>query len=128
MRPDLAISIFTKAALNNETLTIFGDGQKTRDFTYVDDIVNANLICMNRGNGVYNVGDGHSISIRELAEKIIEITGSESEINYRDPVKGDAENTLASSKKAWKELGWKPEINVEDGLERYSKWMLNSQL
>ncbi|MCQ1536886.1 SDR family oxidoreductase [Methanosarcina sp. KYL-1] len=127
MRPDLAISIFTKAALKNKPITIFGNGEKTRDFTHVDDIVRANLICMEKGSGVYNIGAGNSISINELARKIIEINKSKSTIFYADPVKGDAEHTLASSEKAWKELGWKPEVTVKEGLERYAKWMSNSR-
>ncbi len=127
MRPDLAINIFTKAALKNEPITIFGDGKKTRDFTYVDDIVRANLVCMEKGSGVYNIGAGNSISINDLARKIIEINESKSEIVYSDSVKGDAEHTLASSEKALKELAWKPEITVEEGLERYAKWMSNFQ-
>lgn len=125
MRPDLAISIFTKAALKNETINIFGDGEKTRDFTCIDDIVRANLICMKKGRGIYNIGGGHSISINELASKIIEINESSSEIVYTDSVKGDAEHTLSSSDKAWGEIGWKPEISVEDGLLRYAEWMSN---
>jgi UDP-glucose 4-epimerase len=127
MRPDLAISIFTKAALKNEPITVFGDGEKTRDFTFIDDIVKANIICMKKGSGVYNIGGGHSISINELASKIIEINESASEIIYTDSMKGDAEHTLSSSNKAWKEIGWKPEITVEDGLQQYADWMSNSQ-
>jgi len=128
MRPDLAISIFTKAALKDETITIFGNGGKTRDFTCVEDIVRANLICMKKGSGVYNIGSGHSITIDELASKIIEINESKSEVVYTDSMKGDAEHTLSSSEKAWKEIGWKPEVTIEDGLERYAKWISNSQL
>lgn len=128
MRPDLAISIFTKAALKNETILIFGDGEKTRDFTCIDDIVKANLICMKKGSGVYNIGSGHSITINELASKIIEINESESEIVHTNSMKGDAEHTLSSSKKAWKEIGWKPKVTIEDGLERYARWISNFQL
>ncbi|MHC1755221.1 MAG: SDR family oxidoreductase [Methanosarcina sp.] len=128
MRPDLAISIFTKAALKNETILIFGDGEKTRDFTCIDDIVQANLICMKKGSGVYNIGSGHSITINELASKVIEINESESEIVHTNSMKGDAEHTLSSSKKAWKEIGWKPEVTIEDGLERYARWISNFQL
>ncbi len=76
LRPDLAIHLFTRQALKNEPLTIFGTGDKTRDFTYIDDIVDANLISLTKGNGVYNIGGGHRVSIQELAEKIIEITRS----------------------------------------------------
>lgn len=126
MRPDLAISIFTKAAQKNESITIFGDGEKTRDFTFIDDIVRANLICMKKGRSVYNIGGGHSISINDLASKIIEINESRSEIVHTDSVKGDAEHTLSSSEKAWREISWKPEITVEDGLLKYSEWMSNS--
>jgi UDP-glucose 4-epimerase len=127
MRPDLAISIFTKAALNNDPIHIFGDGSKTRDFTYIDDIVEANMLCINKGAGVYNIGGGHSISINELASKIIEINNSKSEIIHTDSVRGDAEHTLASSKKAENEIGWKPKTTIETGLRRYAEWVSNSQ-
>ncbi|MEZ5335194.1 MAG: SDR family oxidoreductase [Methanolobus sp.] len=127
MRPDLAISIFTRAALNNDPLNIFGDGNKTRDFTYIDDIVKANMLCIRKGTGVYNIGGGHSISINELAAKIIEINDSSSDIIHTDSVKGDAEHTLASSAKAENEIGWKPKINIETGLRRYAEWVLKSQ-
>ncbi|PAV11739.1 UDP-glucose 4-epimerase [Methanosarcina spelaei] len=125
IRPDLAISIFTRSALKNETINIFGNGEKTRDFTYIDDIIEANLICMKKGEGVYNIGGGHSISINELAQKIIEINDSKSEVAYTCPVKGDAEHTLASYEKAWNEIGWKPKIEIDQGLEMYSNWFIN---
>jgi UDP-glucose 4-epimerase len=127
MRPDLAINIFTKAALKNEPITIFGNGNKTRDFTYVDDIVAANILCIDRGSGVYNIGGGHSISINELASKIIEINKSKSEIIHIDKVKGDVEHTLANSQKAENEIGWKPETTIETGLRRYAEWTSKSQ-
>ncbi|WP_269849777.1 GDP-mannose 4,6-dehydratase [Methanosarcina horonobensis] len=102
--------------------------RKTRDFTCIDDIVRANLICMKKGSGVYNIGSGHSVAINELVSKIIEISESESEIVYTDSVIGDAEHTLSSYEKAWKEIGWKPEISIDKGLERYAEWILSSQL
>jgi UDP-glucose 4-epimerase len=128
MRPDLAISIFTKHALNNEPLTIFGDGGKTRDFTYVDDIVNANFLAMETGKGVYNIGGGHCVSIQALSETIIRITRSLSEIRYADEMKGDAEHTFADTEKAKSDLGWIPKISLEDGLRRYAGWLSSSQL
>ena len=128
MRPDLAISIFTKHALNNEPLTIFGDGGKTRDFTYVDDIVNANFLAMETGKGVYNIGGGHCVSIQALSETIIRITRSLSEIRYADEMKGDAEHTFADTEKAKSDLGWIPKISLEDGLRRYACWLSSSQL
>lgn len=127
MRPDLAISIFTRAALNNEPINIFGDGSKTRDFTYIDDIVNANMLCIEKGSGVYNIGGGHSVSINELASKIIEINDSKSEIIHTANMKGDAEHTLASSAKAGREIGWKPETSIETGLKKYARWVSGSE-
>jgi UDP-glucose 4-epimerase len=122
MRPDLAINIFNRKALNNEPIEIFGDGEKTRDFTYIDNIVDANMLAMKDGSDVYNIGGGERVSISELAEKIVAIVGSESEIIYGEPVKGDAEHTWADVSKARRELGYKPKIGLEDGLKRYVQW------
>lgn len=123
MRPDLAINIFTRKALNNEPIEIFGDGEKTRDFTYIDNIVKANMLAMKRGSGVYNIGSGQRVSINEIAEKIVTIVGSESEIIYSEAVKGDAEHTWANVSKARKELGYMPVIGLDEGLKRYVQWL-----
>lgn len=126
MRPDLAINIFTKKALNNETIEIFGDGSKTRDFTFIDNIVDANISAMKNGIGEYNIGGGERISIRELAEKIVSITGSESEIIYSESMKGDAEHTWSDVSKASGDLGYSPKIGLEEGLKRYVQWYSDS--
>jgi UDP-glucose 4-epimerase len=128
MRPDLAINIFMHNALKNNPITIFGDGTKTRDFTYIDDILDANIMAMKKGTGVYNIGGGNHISIQNLVEKIITITKSSSKIIYQDAVKGDAEQTSANIQKAERELGWKPKKTIDEGLERYKKWIQKSQL
>ena len=122
MRPDLAINIFTGKALNNEPIEIFGDGEKTRDFTFIDNIIDGNLRAMERGNGVYNIGGGERVSINGLAEKIVKILGSESEIIYGESVKGDAEHTWSDVSKARRELGYKPEVGLDEGLRRYVEW------
>jgi len=120
MRPDLAISIFTKKALKNKTIEIFGSGEKTRDFTYIDDVVEANIKAMKKGDGeAYNIGSGNRISINELANKIVEITNSKSNIIRTDPRKGDAEHTLADINKAKRELNWAPKVNIDEGLKRF---------
>lgn len=123
MRPDLAISIFTKKALANEPIEIFGDGTKTRDFTCIDDVVEANMLAMHRGSGGFNIGGGHRISINDLAESIIRVNNSSSRITYAPPVKGDAEHTFADTKKAERELGWRPKVSLEEGLQRYAAWI-----
>ncbi|MDX8549507.1 SDR family oxidoreductase [Methanospirillum sp. J.3.6.1-F.2.7.3] len=123
MRPDLAISIFTRAALDNKPIQIFGDGTKTRDFTYIDDVVDANIRAIKKGSGVYNIGGGHHISILDLAHEIINVNDSSSAIEYYPPVKGDAEHTYAETKKAQCELGWKANTSIYDGLKKYASWV-----
>ena len=127
MRPDLAIHIFTTQALKNEPLIIFGTGDRTRDFTYIDDITDANMMSLTNGNGVYNIGGGHRISIRMLAEKIIEMTGSSSVIQHTDAKKGEAEHTCADILKAHRELGWKPKISLDQGIRKYIEWVTTHQ-
>ncbi len=123
MRPDLAISIFTQRALGNKTIQIFGDGTKTRDFTYIDDVIEANLLAMRQADsGVYNIGSGSRTSIGELARRIIEVTGARAKVVYANPQIGDAEHTWAKVDKAKQELGWEPQISLEQGLERFVDW------
>lgn len=120
MRPDLAISIFTRNALENETIEIFGTGSQTRDFTYIDDVVEATMKAIGKGDGeAYNIGSGKRISIIGLAELIIEITHSNSKIIHSKRKKGDAMHTWANIEKAKKELDWVPKIDIKEGLEKY---------
>jgi UDP-glucose 4-epimerase len=128
MRPDLAISIFTTKALKGEALEIYGDGAKTRDFTYISDAVEATLAALKKGEGTYNVGGGSRISIRRLAERIIRLTGSGSRIRYLPPIKGDAEHTMAGIAKAKRELRWTPRISLDEGLREFVAWKRRSLL
>lgn len=115
MRPDLAINIFTRKALHNEPIEIFGTGEKTRDCTYVDNIVEANMLAMKKGSG-------KRVTVNELAEKITALTNSSSKQIYSDAVKGDAEHTWSDISKAKKELGYNPKIVFDEGLLRYVEW------
>jgi UDP-glucose 4-epimerase len=128
MRPDLAISVFTKRALNNQNVEIFGSGDKTRDFTYIDDVVEANLLAIGNGVGeAYNIGSGTRISIKQLANEIIKAVASSSEIVYTSPQKGDTEHTWANVEKARKELGYSAQVELNQGLRRYVRWYKNTQ-
>ena len=122
MRPDLAISIFTGKMRNNEPITIFGDGEQTRDFTYIEDVVKANkrLLDINNADGkVMNIGSGNRISVNDLAKNLKEIIGSTSEINYAEVQKGDAEHTLADVGLAKELAGYEASINIVEGLEKF---------
>jgi len=123
MRPDLAINIFTHRALKNEDIEIFGDGKKTRDFTYITNIVDANMTVMDKGTGAYNIGSGERVSINELVEKIIRITDSSSKIIHSETVKGDAIHTWADISKAKKELEYEAKVPLDEGLKRYIDWV-----
>lgn len=125
MRPDLAISIFTGKMLKNEPVTIFGDGEKTRDFTYIVDVVWANkqLLTTRKADGtVMNIGGGSGISIINLAQHLKEITGSTSEIRFAESQKGDAEHTLADTKWAKELIGFEPVTPIRDGLRKFVEW------
>jgi len=120
-----AISIFTKNALQNKDIEIFGDGCKTRDFTYVSDIVEANLLLMNKkfSGDVFNIGRGEEITINELANAIIKLTGSKSKIKYLKDNKGDIVHECANTKKLEKTFNWKPRVSLEEGLKNFIEYL-----
>lgn len=97
-----AIPIFIDKALRNEPITIYGDGLQTRDFVYVKDVVSANirLATQSHLSGVFNIGSGDRISIRELADRIIRWTGSKSSIEFEPDRIGDIKHSLACVHKA----------------------------
>ena len=129
MRPDLAISIFTRKMMNGEPITIFGDGEKTRDFTYIDDIVDANTRLLDNkaiDGKVLNVGSGNRISVNDLVENLSAIIGTEFDIKYTKSQKGDAENTLADVNLAKELIGYEPDFAIEKGLEKFVEWFIEN--
>jgi len=125
MRPDLAIPIFTKSILNNESPVIFGDGEQTRDFTYIDDIVDANLklVKTNRVNGeVLNIGSGRRVTINYIIDTLKNLFNSNIKSKYADSIKGDAMHTLANIDKAKELIGYNPQTSIEAGLEKFVIW------
>lgn len=111
-----AVPIFINKALQNKPLTIYGDGLQTRDFIYVKDVVRANVLASKTGNETYNVALGHSTTILELAENIVEITNSRSEIQFLEERPGDIKHSQADVSK-FKKLGFEPNYNIQDALE-----------
>lgn len=115
-----AIPIFIYNALKNNDIIVYGDGEQTRDFVYIDDVVNANLLAAENPEaiGVYNVANGRTISINELAKKIIELTGSKSKIVYKETRAGDIKHSMADITTTKKELNFKPSTELNIGLEK----------
>lgn len=115
------ISIFRDQARADDPLTVEGDGTQTRDFVHVEDIVQANLLAAttDRTGEAFNIGTGTTITIRELAETIRDVTDSESDIVHVDPREGDIDHSQADITRARDVLGFEPEYSIEDGLEAY---------
>jgi UDP-glucose 4-epimerase len=111
-----AVPIFINKALQNQPIIIYGDGLQTRDFIYVKDVVKANILASKTGNETYNVALGHSTSILELAEKIIEITNSKSQIQFLEERPGDIKHSMANPSK-FNQLGFKPDYTIESALQ-----------
>jgi len=114
------VSNFIVQALNGDELTIYGDGSQTRSFCYVDDLIDGFLALMNTSNevtGPINLGNPDNRTILELAEKIIDLTGSNSKLSYKklpsdDPVRRQPDISLARTA-----LNWEPSIELDDGLK-----------
>ncbi len=111
-----AVPIFINKALRNEPITIYGDGSQTRDFIYVKDVVRANYMASEKGNGTFNVALGNSTSILELAHKIITLTNSKSEIKFLEERPGDIKHSRADVGK-FKKLGFTPKYSFDKALE-----------
>jgi len=122
-----AVPIFISKALNGENIIIHGDGEQTRDFIYVQDVVRANVLAATGNNltGTFNVACGDSISIKELANKIIELTGSNSKIEYAPLRAGDIRYSKADIEETKRALGFMPEYNIETGLGKTIEFFAN---
>jgi UDP-glucuronate decarboxylase len=114
------VSNFIVQALTGSNITIYGDGSQTRSFCYVDDLVEGIMRAMDKNgfSGPVNLGNPREMTIRELAEKVIAMTNSKSKIVYETLPKDDPTRRNPDISMATKELDWKPEISLEDGLQR----------
>lgn len=124
-RPDMAFHRFIRAMLAGEPLTIYGDGSQTRDFTYVDDIVEANLLAAERGRAgeVYNIGGGSRVTLNEVIAILEELVETAARRRWLDPQKGDVRHTAADIRKAEDELGYRPAHSLRQGLAEEVKWL-----
>jgi nucleoside-diphosphate-sugar epimerase len=123
-RPDMGFHRFIRAMLEGEHLPVFGDGAQTRDFTYVDDIVEANLLATKEGaEGVYNIGGGSRVTLNEVLETLADIVGVPLEIDRTAPQAGDVRHTEADTTLARERLGYAPRVTLREGLTRQVAWM-----
>lgn len=119
MNDGRVVSNFVVQALRNKDITVYGDGQQTRSFCYVDDLVDGLIRLMESPDAVsgpFNLGNPGEFSIRELAEIVIEITGSSSKIVHRPLPEDDPKQRKPDISKAQEALGWRPTVPLRDGL------------
>jgi nucleoside-diphosphate-sugar epimerase len=123
------ISRFVEAALRGSRAIIYGDGEQSRDFTYVDDVVEANMLaCMADGVGgmVFNVGTGERNTLNDLLSSLSAIVGRKLEPEYSNARLGDVRHSQAGIEKARRFLGFEPKVGFEEGLERTVDWFRRS--
>ena len=118
------VTNFIVQALRNENITIYGDGTQTRSFSYVEDTVAGIISLMNSTEyDVFNIGNPNEMTVGKLAEKIIELTDSTSEIKYLELPNDDPKQRKPDITKAKTKLNWEPKVNLEEGLTKTITWV-----
>jgi nucleoside-diphosphate-sugar epimerase len=124
-RPDMAFHRFLAACRDGRPISLYGDGEQTRDFTFVDDAVSATRRAGESGQPgcAYNVGGGDRVSINEVLRRIAEITGTVPEVKREAAQKGDMRDTFADTSAARRDLGFRSTVTLDDGLRKEWEWL-----
>jgi UDP-glucuronate 4-epimerase len=123
-RPDLAIHKFTKLIQENKPIPFYGDGSSSRDYTYIEDIVNGISCALNHLEGykIYNLGESKVITLKKLVEVIETILGKKAMLNQLPMQQGDVSRTFADISKARAEIGYNPAYDFETGMKKFVDW------
>jgi len=124
-RPDMAFHKWVRRLFANKPPIVYGDGNQTRDFTYVDDIVNGTLRAAEIdgiGGEIFNLGSGSRMSVNDVVKLLMRFTGGEIEPVYEPPKLGDVSDTHADVSRAEGALGYKPKVTLEEGIKRFIEW------
>ena len=124
-RPDMAFHRFLRAIALDQPITLYGDGEQTRDFTYVHDAVTAAVAAGTRGvpGRVYNIGGGSRVSVNQVLEMIGRVSGRRPLVSVDPAQKGDMRHTYADTRLARTELGFVPAVHLEEGLTAEYQWL-----
>lgn len=123
-RPDMAFHIFLRALLRDEPLSVFGDGDQTRDFTFIDDIVDALVRAPAAPPAtILNLGGGARVSLREVLAMLEDVTGRQARIEIKPTQAGDVRHTWADLDRARAVLGYEPRVGLRDGLVAEYEWL-----
>jgi len=122
-RGGTVMAIFVRKALNDESLTIFGDGSQYRNFIYVEDLAEGNVAALKEvaKNQTYNLEGLRKITVKEVAETVKKLL-SNVKIEYKEARPGDYVGNVVSREKAKNELGWEPKVDFDEGMRRYIEW------
>jgi nucleoside-diphosphate-sugar epimerase len=127
-RPDMAFHRFIKAAIEDEEIVLYGDGEQTRDFTFVSDAVAATIAAGERGvpGRAYNVGGGSRVSMNQVIALIQDVAGHPLKVRREETQKGDMRDTYADTSLARQDLGFEPKVSLKDGIEAEYRWLSSS--
>ena len=129
-RPDLAIHKFTKCILKGEPITMYGDGNTSRDYTYIDDTVLGIVAAIKYDKSdfeIINLGNNYTVSLKELISAIEDVTGKKAVIEQLPEQPGDVPKTFADISKAKKLLDYNPRTNLEEGLKKFLEWFIENE-
>ncbi|MHC1595803.1 MAG: SDR family oxidoreductase [Candidatus Syntropharchaeales archaeon] len=119
---------FITMAIENKPPLIFGNGEQTRDFVFVKDVVRANILAMEQDiEGVFNVAGGRGITINELLNTIVDVVGVKLNTLYSEPRAGDIKDSVADISLARRELGYEPAFDLKEGLRLTREWLTNAR-
>jgi nucleoside-diphosphate-sugar epimerase len=127
-RPDMAFNRFFHAAIKGERITVYGDGEQTRDFTFVADAVSATAAAGTRGvpGRVYNLGGGSRVTVNYVLDVVGRLAGRPLDVRREPPQKGDMRDTYANTDLARADLGFAPTVTLEQGLAAEYQWMVDT--
>ena len=123
-RPEMAIHKFVRSILAGTPLTLFGDGTSSRDYTYIDDIIDGVMAAISTPNGfrIINLGESKAITLAELVDLLEEELGREANRRFVSAQPGDVERTYADISRAQEQLGYHPQTSIRDGVRRFVSW------
>ena len=124
-RPDMGFHIFARAMLTGKPIRVYGDGLQSRDFTFITDALDANILAAERAPAgqVFNIGGGSRITLRDTFALLEKITGHAADLHFESAQKGDARHTAADITQAQQILGYQPQVSVAEGLRSEVEWI-----
>jgi UDP-glucuronate 4-epimerase len=128
-RPEMAIHHFARSIHEGRKISIFGDGNSLRDYTYIDDAIEGTLGALSREHGyeIYNIGESQTIRLSQLIQALEEQIGKKALVEHLPEQPGDVKHTYADIRKAREHLGYSPKTDIREGLARFVRWYLQEE-